>query len=152
LKVAAKMVFADEEAWVKEEIENERQSLEALSSLQGSVIAEKVFAGKINEGKDRLLVTKFVEGTRLDNFQMREEVAANARSALEEIHGKGYIHGDVVARNIVVQPSGKCVFVDLGRTRHAKSRKEKQTEMLELEAAIKARFRQATRPRGLRGL
>lgn len=147
------MVFADEEAWVKEEIENERQSLEALRSLQGSIIAEKVFAAEINEGKDRLLVTTFVEGTQLDKAQMTEEVAANDRRALEEIHGKGYIHGDVVARKIIVQPSGKCVFVDLGRTRYAKSKKEKQTEtVLELEAAIKARFRQATRPPGLRGL
>jgi RIO-like serine/threonine protein kinase len=106
LKVAAKMVFAYGEAWVKEEIENERQSLEVLNSLQGCVIVEKVFAGKINEGEYRLLVTKFVEGTRLDKVQMTEEVAANARSALEEIHRTGYIHGDVVARNIIVQPSG----------------------------------------------
>lgn len=145
VKVAAKMVLADEDAWVRDEIENESRCLEALRSLQGSAIVEKLFASTINQGKDRLLVTKFVEGTRLDKAEITEDVAASARSALREMHKKGYIHGDVTSRNVIVQPSGKCVFVDLGRARLVKAESDKRTEMLELEAEIKSCFRRAKR-------
>ncbi|GAQ83581.1 Protein kinase-like domain containing protein [Klebsormidium nitens] len=137
-KVAAKIVRGDAEDWIKEEIENEGRAFKALKTLQGSVIPEVIFFGKVNEGKDWLLVTKFVEGVMLDKVQISEEIAANARSASQAILDQGCIHGDVMPRNIFVTETGECVFIDLGRTKRVKDgSKMKDQSMRYLNVLLK---------------
>jgi RIO-like serine/threonine protein kinase len=133
VKVAAKIVPGDADQWVQDEIENEVRKLESLRPLQGLVVPEKVFAGKVNSGRDRLSITKFVEGQHLDEAPRTQLVAANARRALKEIHNRGYIHGDVMPRNILVRKTGECVLLDLGQATNAKTEDEKEMEVGELE-------------------
>ncbi|GAQ93423.1 hypothetical protein KFL_015150010 [Klebsormidium nitens] len=114
--VAAKFVPGDDEDWVRE-FDNEARSLDEMKVLQGTALPEKVYAGKVHNGKDRLLVTKLVEGQRLDEVAVTSQVANNARKVLGDIHNLGFSHGDVAPRNIIVKKSGQVVFVDLGRAR-----------------------------------
>lgn len=137
MKVAAKIVSQGSKDWVQEEIENEARKLEVLRPLQGSVLPEKLFSGKVNGGKDWLLITRFVEGDRLNSVVVTEKVANNARAALKEIHKRGHIHGDVMPRNILVNGRGECVFIDLGQAKRVKTETDKEAEMRELEVWLK---------------
>lgn len=129
-KVAAKIVRGDAETWIIEEIENEGRAFKALKSLQGLVIPEVVFFGKVNCGKDWLLVTKFLEGLMIDEVPITEKIAANARSSLQAILDQGCVHGDEMPRNIFVTKSGGCIFIDLGRTKRVKDGSKKKDESM----------------------
>lgn len=131
--MAAKIVSGNAEKWIIEEIENESRTFDALKSLQGAAIPRKVFAGKVSGGKDWLLITTYVEGDGFDKISVTSSVAEKARRALQDIHNQGFLHGDVMPRNIIVKQSEDCVFVDLGRARRAENESQKEDEMAKLE-------------------
>jgi serine/threonine protein kinase len=138
-RVAAKVAFGRDPEWIQE-LENEAQVLDELQRLQGSTIPQKIYAGPVHGGKDRLLVTRLVEGKRLDKAIVTPAVVKSARKALSEIHNLGYTHGDIEPRNILVENGGQCIFVDLGRARRAKNESAFRRERAELEATLRNKW------------
>ncbi len=133
--VAAKIVPSDDPDWV-EEVENEAKRLDELQALQGDAIPTKIFAGQLHGGKERLLITNYVDGRRVDEVMVTTEVASNARKVLGLIHSAGYLHGDVNARNILAKKSGDVVFVDFGKAKKG-SENAYQREREDLEIALR---------------
>ena len=88
---------------------------EALSALAGSGVVLLIDAGESH------LTTELVDGPRLDRWLLDDPPVAEVAlvldrllEALDEIHGQGYVHGDVKPQNIVLWASKRPVLVDFG--------------------------------------
>ncbi len=92
----------------------------ALSGLEGLGVPRVVRFGRLPHSGRAFLVRELVEGQSLEEV-MDEGASLGALSALARaadqltvLHRAGLFHGDVKPANIVVEPSGRATFVDLG--------------------------------------
>jgi transcriptional regulator with GAF, ATPase, and Fis domain len=93
----------------------------ALSGLEGLGVPRVIRFGRLPNSGRAYLVREVVEGDSLEALLSRR---GNARAALETLaraadqltvlHRAGLLHGDVKPANIIVEPGGSVVFVDLG--------------------------------------
>jgi len=92
----------------------------ALSGLEGLGVPRVVRFGRLPRSGRAFLVRELVEGQSLeevmDSGDAARALSALARAAdqLTVLHRAGLLHGDVKPANIVVEPSGRTTFVDLG--------------------------------------
>ncbi|KAG6907683.1 hypothetical protein DXG01_007786 [Tephrocybe rancida] len=77
--------------------------------LNGSVVAVKCFRihGKLRAASETQYLRSFPDA---DRMQMMISVV----DALEYLHSKGVVHGDLHSRNILIDDSGKAVLADYG--------------------------------------
>ncbi len=92
----------------------------ALSGLEGLGVPRVVRFGRLPHSGRAFLVRELVEGQSLEEL-IAEGATARALAALSRaadqltvLHRAGLFHGDVKPANIVVEPSGRATFVDLG--------------------------------------
>ena len=115
-------------------LQNEGEVYEALQSLWGVAIPTLVFNGPISYGREALAIT--YEGMSLDESYhtlKTTDIAANARKSLSAIHRAGYVHGDIAARNLVVDNFGNVKFIDLGQSHRSSSPLSFEMEMRALD-------------------
>lgn len=93
----------------------------ALSGLEGLGVPRVVRFGRLAGTGRPYLVREIVEGESLEALLARGtdarsalEVLARAAEQLTLLHRAGLLHGDVKPANIIVEPEGSVVFVDLG--------------------------------------
>jgi serine/threonine-protein kinase PknK len=93
----------------------------ALSGLEGLGLPRVVRFGRLLGSGRPYLVREIVEGESLEVLLARGtearaalEILARAADQLTVLHRAGLLHGDVKPANIIVEPEGSVVFVDLG--------------------------------------
>src|SRR4051812_27481730 len=93
----------------------------ALSGLEGLGVPRVVQFGRLPSSGRPYLVREIVEGESLEAVLARGtdaraalEILARAADQLTVLHRAGLLHGDVKPANLIVEPSGSVVFVDLG--------------------------------------
>jgi serine/threonine-protein kinase PknK len=93
----------------------------ALSGLEGLGMPRVVQFGRLPSSGRPYLVREIVEGESLEAVLARGtdaraalEILARAADQLTVLHRAGLLHGDVKPANIIVEPEGSVVFVDLG--------------------------------------
>ena len=92
----------------------------ALSGLEGLGVPRVVRFGRLPRSGRAFLVRELVEGQSLEEVMDSGDRAralsalACAADQLTVLHRAGLLHGDVKPANIVVEPSGRTTFVDLG--------------------------------------
>src|SRR3954470_12208304 len=93
----------------------------ALSGLEGLGVPRVVRFGRLPSSGRPYLVREIVEGESLEAVLARGtdarvalEILARAAEQLTVLHRAGLLHGDVKPANIIVEPEGSVVFVDLG--------------------------------------
>jgi len=136
-RVAVKVLPASlaRERNVRERFIQEARSLAALD--HPGIVPLITFA---QEGDDRYLVMKYVDGRSLEQV-LREQpvlpvvdalrILRETCLALDYAHGKGVIHRDIKPANIVVDTQGRVVVVDFGIARKLEGEKRlTQTGML----------------------
>ena len=108
--------FADEV--LQEELLREAR---ALAQIRHPNVV-RVLGVEIHEGRFGLCM-EFVQGETLEAFVGREglrsegEVTALAKdlcSGLDAVHASQFVHRDIKARNVMREPSGRVVLMDLG--------------------------------------
>jgi serine/threonine-protein kinase len=100
------------------------QEARALAALDHPGIVPLITFAQ--EGDDRFLVMKFVDGRALDGRLRAERVLPTAEAlrilrevclALAYAHGKGVVHRDIKPANILLDAQGRVVIVDFGIAR-----------------------------------
>jgi transcriptional regulator with GAF, ATPase, and Fis domain len=93
----------------------------ALSGLEGLGVPRVIRFGRLPSSRRPYLVREIVEGESLEAVLAREtnprgaiEILARAADQLTVLHRAGLLHGDVKPANVIVEPEGSVVFVDLG--------------------------------------
>lgn len=93
----------------------------ALSGLEGLGVPRVVRFGRLPGSGRPYLVREIVEGESLEavlasgpDTRAALEILARAAEQLTVLHRAGLLHGDVKPANIIVEPEGSVVFVDLG--------------------------------------
>jgi transcriptional regulator with GAF, ATPase, and Fis domain len=93
----------------------------ALSGLEGLGVPRVIRFGRLPSSGRPYLVREIVEGESLEALLSRGaepraaiEILARAADQLTVLHRAGLLHGDVKPANIIVEPEGSVVFVDLG--------------------------------------
>lgn len=93
----------------------------ALSGLEGLGVPRVVRFGRLPRSGRPYLVREIVEGESLEAVLERGtdprralEILARAADQLTLLHRAGLLHGDVKPANLIVEPEGTVVFVDLG--------------------------------------
>lgn len=93
----------------------------ALSGLEGLGVPRVIRFGRLPNSGRTYLVREVVEGESLEAFLSRGadprvavEILARAAEQLTVLHRAGLLHGDVKPANVIVEPEGSVVFVDLG--------------------------------------
>ncbi len=93
----------------------------ALSGLEGLGVPRVIRFGRLPRSGRPYLVREVVEGESMEALLSRPsdartslEILARAADQLTVLHRAGLLHGDVKPANIIVEPSGSVVFVDLG--------------------------------------
>jgi transcriptional regulator with GAF, ATPase, and Fis domain len=93
----------------------------ALSGLEGLGVPRVIRFGRLPTSGRPYLVREVVEGESLEALLSRRgsaraalEILARAADQLTVLHRAGLLHGDVKPANVIVEPSGSVVFVDLG--------------------------------------
>jgi len=93
----------------------------ALSGLEGLGVPRVIRFGRLPGSGRPYLVREVVEGESLEallshrgSVQTALETLARAADQLTVLHRAGLLHGDVKPANIIVEPGGSVVFVDLG--------------------------------------
>jgi serine/threonine-protein kinase PknK len=93
----------------------------ALSGLEGLGVPRVIRFGRLPGSGRPYLVREVVEGESLEALLSRRgnarsalEILARAADQLTVLHRAGLLHGDVKPANLIVEPSGSVVFVDLG--------------------------------------
>jgi serine/threonine-protein kinase PknK len=78
---------------------------------------------RVEDKRRPCLVSRFVPGVTLDAFVEKRDLAAAKKplvgvlSALAYLHGRGTVHGDVKASNVIVAPDGAATLIDFGCAR-----------------------------------
>ncbi|HVY31296.1 MAG TPA: sigma 54-interacting transcriptional regulator [Polyangiaceae bacterium] len=93
----------------------------ALSGLEGLGVPRVITFGRLPSSGRPYLVREIVEGESLEALLARGadpraalEILARAADQLTVLHRAGLLHGDVKPANVIVEPEGSVVFVDLG--------------------------------------
>jgi len=93
----------------------------ALSGLEGLGVPRVIRFGRLPGSGRPYLVREVVEGESLEallshrgSVQTALETLARAADQLTVLHRAGLLHGDVKPANVIVEPGGSVVFVDLG--------------------------------------
>jgi serine/threonine-protein kinase PknK len=93
----------------------------ALSGLEGLGVPRVIRFGRLPGSGRPYLVREIVEGESLEALLARGtdapralEILARAADQLTLLHRAGLLHGDVKPANLIVEPEGSVVFVDLG--------------------------------------
>ncbi len=93
----------------------------ALSGLEGLGVPRVIRFGRLPGSGRPYLVREVVEGESLEallshrgNARAALEILARAADQLTVLHRAGLLHGDVKPANLIVEPGGSVVFVDLG--------------------------------------
>jgi transcriptional regulator with GAF, ATPase, and Fis domain len=93
----------------------------ALSGLEGLGVPRVIRFGRLPSSGRPYLVREIVEGESLEAMLSRStdarralEILARAADQLTLLHRAGLLHGDVKPANLIVEPEGSVVFVDLG--------------------------------------
>jgi transcriptional regulator with GAF, ATPase, and Fis domain len=93
----------------------------ALSGLEGLGVPRVIRFGRLPGSGRPYLVREVVEGESLEALLARRgnaraalEILARAADQLTVLHRAGLLHGDVKPANLIVEPGGSVVFVDLG--------------------------------------
>jgi transcriptional regulator with GAF, ATPase, and Fis domain len=93
----------------------------ALSGLEGLGVPRVISFGRLPSSGRPYLVREIVEGESLEAVLARGadpraalEILARAADQLTVLHRAGLLHGDVKPANVIVEPEGSVVFVDLG--------------------------------------
>src|SRR6188768_1059482 len=93
----------------------------ALSGLEGLGVPRVIRFGRMPGSGRPYLVREVVEGESLEallshrgNARAALEILARAADQLTVLHRAGLLHGDVKPANLIVEPGGSVVFVDLG--------------------------------------
>src|SRR6188768_3514754 len=93
----------------------------ALSGLEGLGVPRVIRFGRMPGSGRPYLVREVVEGESLEallshrgNARAALEILARAADQLTVLHRAGLLHGDVKPANIIVEPEGAVMFVDLG--------------------------------------
>jgi TonB family protein len=113
------------------------QEARALAALDHPNIVPLVSYAQ--DGDDRFLIMKYVEGTPLDDliskegtlsFERAEAIFRDLVSALGYAHAAGVIHRDVKPANVLIAEDGRVFLVDFGIAKKEESVKLTQTGML----------------------
>mmetsp|Transcript_18838 Transcript_18838/g.33447 ORF Transcript_18838/g.33447 Transcript_18838/m.33447 type:complete len:641 (+) Transcript_18838:295-2217(+) len=137
-----KIVDANKDVEGAEGLEYEASMYEELRDLWGSAIPNLVYAGPLTLGRSSLAIT--YEGQSLDRKQLelgmsKDELKRKACDALEALHQRGVVHGDVALRNIVVDPATKSVkLIDLGASSKVDPGASGQAELAKESRALSA--------------
>ena len=120
---------------VRERFIQEARSLAALD--HPGIVPLITFA---QDGDDRYLVMKYVEGRPLEHLIRAQRVLAPAEAlrilretclALDYAHGRGVVHRDIKPANVLIDDRGRVVVVDFGIARKLEGEKRlTQTGML----------------------
>ena len=93
----------------------------ALSGLEGLGVPRVIRFGRLPSSRRPYLVREIVEGESLEAVlaggadpRQAIEILARAADQLTVLHRAGLLHGDVKPANVIVEPEGSVVFVDLG--------------------------------------
>ncbi|GAQ84924.1 hypothetical protein KFL_002130010, partial [Klebsormidium nitens] len=135
--VAGNDALHDEEA-----LRGKRMKRVNVRTMEGAASRLKGANGGASEG-DVLLrriqgwAIRLSPRRMLDTVRITEKTAKSAREALKAIHSAGFVHGDVVPRNILVKDDGTCVFVDLGKAKKGQKLREFEEEQAHLEYALR---------------
>jgi transcriptional regulator with GAF, ATPase, and Fis domain len=93
----------------------------ALSGLEGLGVPRVIRFGRLPGSGQPYLVREIVEGESLEAVLARGtdarralEILARAADQLTLLHRAGLLDGDVKPANVIVEPEGSVVFVDLG--------------------------------------
>ncbi len=93
----------------------------ALSGLEGLGVPRVIRFGRLPGSGRPYLVREIVEGESLEALLSQRgsattalEILARAADQLTVLHRAGLLHGDVKPANLIVEPGGSVVFVDLG--------------------------------------
>ena len=93
----------------------------ALSGLEGLGVPRVISFGRLPSSARPYLVREIVEGESLEALLSRGadaraalQILARAADQLTILHRAGLLHGDVKPANIIVEPEGSVMFVDLG--------------------------------------
>jgi transcriptional regulator with GAF, ATPase, and Fis domain len=79
--------------------------------------------GLFDDERRPCLVSRFVPGVTLDAYAKDHDASFSRRalvgilSALAYLHGRGTVHGDVKASNVIVGPDGETTLIDFGCAR-----------------------------------
>lgn len=91
----------------------------ALKDLWGVALPSLVGSGRVSLGRDMLAIT--YEGRSLDRINtvftenQLKTLREKARASLMKLHERGFLHGDIAARNIVYDSERDAVrLIDLG--------------------------------------
>ena len=104
------------------EMEREVEAYVALSALQGDKIPRLLWHGPMLHGLYKAVATEYsgvaLEKLMLERKTMLSVAQADACvAALDAVHAAGVFHGDVHARNIVVDDVGKVRILDFTNAR-----------------------------------
>jgi len=114
--------------------ERSEREVTALRQLTGEHLVRLHDAGRIEiEGETfRFIATTFVEGRPVDTLvaggplgiRAAARIVADIADAIEELWNcpQKIVHRDIKPDNIIVQPSGRAVLIDLGIARHVSQR------------------------------
>ncbi len=113
------------------------QEARALAALDHPSIVPLVSYAQ--DGDDRFLIMKYVEGTPLDDliekegklsFERAESIFRDLVGALGYAHAAGVVHRDVKPANVLIADDGRVFLVDFGIAKKEESVKLTQTGML----------------------
>jgi hypothetical protein len=111
---------------------DEADAYAALEGLQGSVIPTLHGFYEV-WGILRLLALEPVGDAISEDEEIDQTLRTKMKSALERIHGAGYIHGDIARRNFCRTPMGEVFLVDLERCRPMQNQPEADNDMDEVD-------------------
>jgi len=119
-------------------LRHEENTYMALKDLWGLALPSLVGSGRVSLGREMLAIT--YEGKsldRIDNVLTEKQLTTlkeKARASLAKLHERGYLHGDIAARNIVYDSGRDTVrLIDLGLAAKAESPAEHEAELQQLD-------------------
>ena len=119
-------------------LRHEEKTYMELKDLWSTVLPSLVGSGRVSLGREMLAIT--YEGQSLDRVgdvftqEQLKTLKRKARESLAKLHERGYLHGDVAARNIVYDSKRDSVkLIDLGLSSKAGSSSDYQDELRQID-------------------
>lgn len=124
-----------------EMFEKEVENYMALQELWGLAMPKLVGDGPISMGRRMITVT--YEGKSLQQLIkekgesdlqiLKKDIAKKAEDALKAIHDRGYVHGDIAARNITYNSNGEVKIIDFSMAFKSTDQEDFSNEMDKLK-------------------